>query len=238
MTELQVYQTVHLAAGEPRFLKEHLALLHEAACELFNRPILIESRKIERGIRQIVLDEKYHKAATAFVRIACCESGRVVLSAEGCSLYEGYALRSVHPDAVTLEYELPMHDLPTSAAEAVLQEARCAARIRGAELALRCDRNGRCMSIEGHPVVGIYGNRLIAPRVRREVEHDLLLRAAAHLGLDVAEISFTRRDLNRFEEILWADHRGITALGHIDGLPLMALTAEKLGAAMELLMQQ
>ncbi len=238
MTELYVYQTLHLESGHPRFLSEHLNLLHEDARTLFNRPIRISEEKIRREIDRIVFREKYFSAATSFIRIACHESGRIVLTPEGRSLYEGYALRSLHPDAVSLQYELPMHDMPTSASEAVSAEARCAARIRGAELALRCDRNGYCRSIEGHPIAGICQNQLIAPPARRNVERDLLLRAARHLALTVSEVFFSQRDLSRFEEILWADHRGITALGHIDGLPLMSLTAEKLSAAMELVARQ
>ncbi len=238
MTEMYVYQTLHLRSGHPRFLKEHLNLLHEDARELFNCPIQISEEKIRREIDEIVTKEKYRSAATSFIRMACYESGRIVLTPEGRSLYEGYALRSLHPDAVTVDYKLPMHDMPTSASEAVTAEARYAARIRGAELALRCDRNGHCRSIEGHPVAAIYQNRLIAPPARRNVERDLMLRAARHLALTVAEVHFSRRDLPRFEEVLWADHRGITALGHIDGLPLMSLTAEKLSAAMELLAQE
>ena len=41
--------------------------------------------------------------------------------------------------------------------------------------------------------------------------------------------------LPRLDELFYADHRGITSLGHCDSLPLMSLLAERLAAAIEAL---
>ena len=238
MTELYVYQIIHLRAGEPRFLGRHVELLHDAARALFGEAVVIPEEKIRGEILRVVEQEKYALSATAFVRLIYTEAGRVAVLPEGRSLYEGYALRSVHPRAITMEYEMPMRDVETSAGEMVLREARCVARVAGAETVLRCDRDGMCRGIEGHPVIAIYHGEVIAPTARGDVAYELALRAAEYLSLRINRMSFSRHDLSHFEEVMWADHRGITALGHIDGYPLMALTAEKLCAAMELLAQQ
>ena len=42
-----------------------------------------------------------------------------------------------------------------------------------------------------------------------------------------------RSDLPRIEELFYVDHRGITALAHCDGMPLMTLRAEQLAEALE-----
>ena len=49
---------------------------------------------------------------TAASAIELTPEGDERLTAAGVSLYDGYALRSVMPDAVTLRYDLPLTEVP------------------------------------------------------------------------------------------------------------------------------
>ena len=228
-----VYQIVQFRGGHARLVEEHAAVLEEEARELFGRSPKLVLTDIRKAMERVVEREKYADAETAYLVLRAFEDGHTEITAGGRSMYEGYALRTIHPRAITLAYSLPLGDLPTPARDATVRETRCMARARRADVAVRCTAEGRCRSCEGHPIGAIYHNRLILPKFRRHVERDLLRRAADLIGLEVVEMAFNERQAGLLEEIFWVDHRGITALGSINSAPLMALTVERLSEGME-----
>ncbi|MCM1151387.1 MAG: branched-chain amino acid aminotransferase, partial [Alistipes senegalensis] len=118
MNEPYLYQTVHVAAGRPRLVALHAEALAEAARTLFECEYRPEVDELERRITAVARAERYPPAVSGFVRIEVETDGRERLLAAGTSLYAGYALRSVMPDACILCYDFPFIDLPTSAREA------------------------------------------------------------------------------------------------------------------------
>ena len=74
---------------------------------------------------------------SGFVRIELDPDGTERLLPAGVSLYDGYAFRSLQPEAVTVGYDLTLSEAPTSAREAAAQLARRLAERRGAEVERR-----------------------------------------------------------------------------------------------------
>lgn len=237
MTEPVVYQTLHLTRGRTvRHLEAHIAVLDAASRELFARPYRPDPANLAAQIEALAAAERYPQVVSAFVRLELTPTGDERLLAAGTSLYDGYALRTLVPDAVTVDYDLPLSEAPTTLREAAAALARIQARQRGADVAVRCDAAGRLRSAEGSPLFGILGRRIVAapetPGIP-EVERLLVLRAARAAGIDVDLRPLARDLLPHLDELFWADHRGITALAHCDGYPLMALIAERIAACME-----
>ena len=119
MTDVYLYQTIHLLDGFCRNLAEHLALLDGWARSLFGFSVPLDEEQARRMLRE----EARRNAPVGcdrslFVRLAVDDSGEVDCSFHGISLYRGYAHRSITPDAVTLRYALPFGEGPTSAREA------------------------------------------------------------------------------------------------------------------------
>ena len=85
------------------------------------------------------------------------------LESAGISLYRGYDLRSLMPDAATLQYDMPFPEAPTSAREAAAGLARQQARLHGASVAVRCDGDG---IVRRKPVSN--GNWACGPSRRRD----------------------------------------------------------------------
>ena len=203
MREVYLYQTVHVLDGECLCLREHLAVLDRWSRTLFGCPGPQDAREVGTAV-----------AAVEF---------------EGVSLYRGYDLRSLMPEAVTLQYEPPLFDAPTSAREAAVELARQYAGLQGASVAVRCDRNGTLMAADE---AALFAIRVYAPPGEASIGRSLAVRSIRAAGLELAEAPVGRDDLPRMDELFFIDHRGVTALSRCDGQPYMAIFAERIAGAL------
>ena len=233
MTELYLYQTVHLARGRARNVEAHAARLDAASRELFGRGYA--PARLAARIEALAAAERYPTGVSGFVRIELGADGEERLTPAGVSLYDGYALRSLQPEAVTLHYDLPLTEAPTSAREAAAQLARRMAERAGADVAVRCDREGILREADDAPLFAVAGHTVLAAPGTQSVERELAVRAVRAAGLELREEPFGCGELPRIDELFFADHRGITALARCDGQPLMSLIAERIAFVMEVL---
>lgn len=231
MTELYLYQTVHLARGRARNAEAHAARLDAASRELFGRGYA--PARLAARIEALAAAERYPTGVSGFVRIELGSDGEERLTPAGVSLYDGYALRSLQPEAVTLRYDLPLTEAPTSAREAAAQLARRMAERAGADVAVRCDREGILREADDAPLFAVAGHTVLAAPGTQSVERELAVRAVRAAGLELREEPFGCGELPRIDELFFADHRGITALARCDGQPLMSLIAERIALVME-----
>lgn len=231
MTELYLYQTVHLARGRARNAEAHAARLDAASRELFGRGYA--PARLAARIEALAAAERYPTGVSGFVRIELGADGEERLTPAGVSLYDGYALRSLQPEAVTLRYDLPLTEAPTSAREAAAQLARRMAERAGADVAVRCDREGILREADDAPLFAVAGHTVLAAPGTQSVERELTMRAVRTAGLELREEPFGCGELPRINELFFADHRGITALARCDGQPLMSLIAERIALVME-----
>ena len=231
MTELYLYQTVHLARGRARNAEAHAARLDAASRELFGRGYA--PARLAARIEALAAAERYPTGVSGFVRIESGADGEERLTPAGVSLYDGYALRSLQPEAVTLRYDLPLTEAPTSAREAAAQLARRMAERAGADVAVRCDREGILREADDAPLFAVAGHTVLAAPGTQSVERELAVRAVRAAGLELREEPFGCGELPRIDELFFADHRGITALARCDGQPLMSLIAERIALVME-----
>ena len=231
MTELYLYQTVHLARGRARNAEAHAARLDAASRELFGRGYA--PARLAARIEALAAAERYPTGVSGFVRIELGADGEERLTPAGVSLYDGYALRRLQPEAVTLHYDLPLTEAPTSAREAAAQLARRMAERAGADVAVRCDREGILREADDAPLFAVAGHTVLAAPGTQSVERELAVRAVRAAGLELREEPFGCGELPRIDELFFADHRGITALARCDGQPLMSLIAERIAFVME-----
>ena len=236
MTDLYLYQTVHVARGRALHVAEHAAVLDAASREWFGRPYTPSPGALRTRIEILAETEHYPTAVSGFVRIELRPDGEDRLLPAGISLYDGYAYRSVQPAAVTVHYENPFTSAPTSVREAAAAWARRVAERAGAEVAIRCDAAGIFHEAEDAPLFAIVGRTVLAAPAGpgpESVERSITRRAVQAVGLTFREEPFGTADLRRIEELFFTDHRGITSLSHCDGQPLMTFLAERIAGALE-----
>ena len=224
MTGLYLYQTVHLARGRARNVAGHIAVLDAASRELFGRPYAPAAERLAKRIETLSAAERYPAGVSGFVRIELDPDGTERLLPAGVSLYDGYAFRSLQPEAVTVGYDLTISEAQTSARET---------ERRGAEVAVRCDSAGILRSADDAPLLAIAGRTVLTAPGPASVERRLAVLAVQAAGLELREEAFGRADLPSLDELFFADHRGVTSLSRCDGLPLMTFVAERIAEAME-----
>ena len=178
MTELYLYQTVHLARGCARNVEAHVAVLDAASRELFGRRYAPGAARRAARIEALAAAERYPTGVSGFVRIERGADGEERLVPAGVSLYDGYAFRSLTPEAVTLCYELPLTAAPTSAREAAAQLARRMAEQAGADIAVRCDREGILREADDAPLFASIGSVMSGSAVPHD--EDYAFRCKSH----------------------------------------------------------
>lgn len=236
MTDLYLYQTVHVARGRALHVAEHAAVLDAASREWFGRPYTPAAATLAARIEALAAAERYPTGVSGFVRIELTEEGLERLLPAGVSLYDGYAYRSLQPTAATIPYEVPFSEFPTSVREAAAVWARRAAERTGAEVAIRCDLEGYFHAAEDAPLFAVTGRTVLAAPAGpgpESVERSITRRAVQAVGLTFREEPFGTTDLRRIEELFFTDHRGITSLSRCDGQPLMTFLAERIAGALE-----
>ena len=191
---------------------------------LFGCPGPQDAREVGTAVAAVAGREAPGSDRSKFVRLVLQASGSLRLEFEGVSLYRGYDLRSLMPEAVTLQYEPPLFDAPTS--------ARQYAGLQGASVAVRCDRNGTLMAADEAALFAIRGRRVYAPPGEASIGRSLAVRSIRAAGLELAEAPVGRDDLPRMDELFFIDHRGVTALSRCDGQPYMAIFAERIAGAL------
>ena len=223
MQEVYLYQTVHILGGRSLHLTAHLAVLDRWSRELFGRPAGFRQQPLARQIEALAAQTAPADCdLSQFVRIVVPASGDPAfrLESAGISLYRGYDLRSLMPDAATLQYDMPFPEAPTSAREAAAGLARQQARLHGASVAVRCDGDGIVRTADDAPLFAVRGKTAFVSPAEACVERELGLRAVEAAGLELEERPVMRDELPRFDELFYVDHRGVTALAHCDGHPL------------------
>lgn len=237
MTELFLYQTLHICRAEVRRLEAHAAQLDEASRELFGRPYSPDLRQLAGRVLNLVRTERYPAGVSGFVRLELDAQGGERLTPAGVSLYDGYALRSLTPEAVSVPYELPFEAL-SSTHEAAAVLARQIALRHGAQVAIRCNAAGIALALDDAPLFAVKSGAVFTSPAPASVERSLGIEAVRAAGIDLTEYPVDRESLVLFDELFGVDHRGVTALSRCDGAPMMALTAERVAGAMESLFRK
>lgn len=231
--EPTLYQWIHCRYGRPRFVEEHLKVLQGAFCALFDSTPALDTAALTAEIEQRTAAEGLPASLSVFVRVELhCDGALRIVRVEP-SLYDGYALRSLHPTVRTLRYDHPFGVRWTTAAEAADRLSEEVARAEGADNALRCTADGRCLGLGAAPLFALHNRRVTTPEEPQTVEARLFVRAAERLGLMVQIAPIGEAELPRYEELLTVDHRGITALSACNGHPFIMLKSEQIAAEME-----
>ena len=239
-----LFQTLHVRGRRALWLERQAELLARGARELFGLRWISDLRRLEAQIAALLDANRHPAAGSSFVRMALTPAGDLLLIPEAISLYDGYALRSLRPEATVLHYGVPYPEYPTSAREAAcmlaLQAAatadnraaeagteRAAART-GVQAVIRCDEEGLVRACDEAPLFAVKGKKVYAPPAPPSVERELACRAIEAARLPLLEQEIGRDQLPRFDELFYADHRGITSLSACEGQLYAEIVTERI----------
>ena len=226
-------QIIHVCGREIRFLREHLGEVEQAWFTLFRSPLRLSVEAVESEMLRMLEREHCSKVYSTYLRLEVDGEGQWRLQIEGDSLYRGYVLRALRPDAVVIRFELPFDGLPTTAAAQSWQTALCMARSRKVHSVVRMSEDLTLLEGDGAPLFAVAARTVYTSREPRGVEGRLAREAIRRAGYPLEIIPLRRDHLPDIEELFYVDHRGVTAFGICDDKPMMAAVAARVAEQME-----
>ena len=137
-----IFQNVHTLGGAARHTAAHTALLRAAAKSLFGFDPEITADELRRRIARLTEACRMPSRVSVRAVVRLYPTGSIEIACDEPSIYAGYVLRSLRPDAICLRMAPPLPSLPTSAAEHTRLLADTMAHTRGARTAILTDSDG------------------------------------------------------------------------------------------------
>lgn len=231
-----IFQNVHTLGGAARHTAAHTALLRAAAKSLFGFDPEITADELRRRIARLTEACRMPSRVSVRAVVRLYPTGSIEIACDEPSIYAGYVLRSLRPDAICLRMAPPLPSLPTSAAEHTRLLADTMARTRGARTAILTDSDGTVISESAQPIFIVNGYTVSTPAVsaaEESVERRLVRESLRQTDLTFAERLITLDKLAAADEIFTADHRGITSIARIGRKPYMSIIAERVATQIE-----
>ena len=232
--EPYVFQNVHTLGGECRRMRRHVEVLASAAEQLFGVDLDLDAREAERAARRLAEACRLTRNVTVRLIMKVYPSGDVAMEYDEPSIYRGYVLHSLRPEAVCVNMAPPLWQFPTSVAAETRALADATARARGFHTALLTDAAGNLVSESAQPIFVVRGYTLFTPPATfPSAEREAAERAARAASFEVVRRQLTRDDLASADEVLTVNYQGVASISRIGRKPYMSIIAEKLAESME-----
>ena len=229
-----IYQNMHVCDLQLPELAAHVAVAAAAAKELFGTDFRPDLRQTDSLCRQMLLRNRYPRELSSCIVMRLGAAGGVTFGCGGIFAHNGLAMNAVRPEAVSVAYDIPFGDMPTSVRMAAHEAALADARRRGFRSVVRCNAQGLAVTADDSPLFAVFGRRIITPATHPSVERDRVVRAAARSGYTLSEAPLEREALRRADELFYCDCRGITALARCDGRSYSDIIARAVAAGMDI----
>lgn len=223
-----VYQTIMTFGHQALHIADYLQLLDQASKNILHRPSPLKANELSSLISDFLRRHRYPTAMPAHVEVRLYHSGEVVLLGGEVSLYPQLGLRLMTPAGTDVVYDLPFSEHRSSLRRTAAEVATLAAESREAKVAVRFDTTGCARSVDDCDIFIVEGYAVMTPTTPTSVEGRLLTKAISRAGLQLEICDITPSQLDNADEIFYADHRGITALGSYNKKPMMHILAEKI----------
>lgn len=231
-----IFQNIHTLGGKPRHTAAHVDLLHRTARRLFGLDLRLTADELRRRIVRLTEVSRVPARVSVRAIVRLYATGSIEIICDEPSIYAGYVMRSLRPDALCLNMAPPLPSLPTSAAEQTRQLADTIARARGAHTAILADASGNVVSESAQPIFAVKGYTVVTPPVApadESVERRMVREAMRGTDLTFAERPLTVAELAAADELFTADYRGITSVARIGRKPYMSIIAELVAGRIE-----
>lgn len=212
-----VYQNIHTLGYHPYNLSAHIVALNAAAKALFNAELSVSVQDIENQINALLTNQRLSLNVSICVVLKLYASGEYSLENTEPSIYQGYALRGLRPEACFMYQRPDVSGHPSSATLAARNMANAMAKRENIHTAIILDSNDNVLFEPAQPLFCVIDNVVTLPQSSIEsVELSIAEKAARRCGLKVYHKSISREMLESADEVLIASWQGITSISCID----------------------
>lgn len=228
-----IYQNIHTLNYVPRHVKRHADTLRTLSQELFGVEFSPTDQQLENQLRQLLEHLRPSRQRSIRAVIKQYSSGSYTIECDEPSLYRGYTLRSIRPEAATLRVTMPLDIYPTSAAIATREVANSIARSRDFHAAVLLNEDGEILSEASAPIALVRGRSLIIAPAPYSVEREIVEQAAAKANIGIERRAFKHEEMMQADEVIVISWQGITAMQSVDNKTFMSIIAEHLAHEMD-----
>lgn len=238
-----VRQDMRVRDRRPLHVAAHIALLCRAFERVYGRRVVLSPAMVAAWCAELLTRNHYPSTGSCRVTALLIPADRgadFVLVGGEILLDEGYSVRPVHPSASVDCYDVSFGELPTSAAFEAVEMALLRARNRGvaqgSHVVLRADNEGVILSAGTAPLFAVEGHTIITTPLAYgapdTIERQITIDAIVRSGIDLREEVVAATELNRYDELFFADYRGLTSIEQLDSTNYMSLVVDRIVRAM------
>ena len=216
-SELSLYQRLRATDGRVMYLNRHLDILRSYATILLPHTPIPTASEIEQICSRLLSRGGYSSSSTHILELNLWQSGRVRLSVIETSLYKGFDLRVLRPNAAIIEGCSTALLYPTSAALECEKLMKIIARQNGCDVALSV-QNSSVIAIDNTNPIIVHGTNVTIGNSISSAYTELVVETLKKLpqyNISLSEISL--QQVATADELFFADHRGLTAVGSLGG---------------------
>lgn len=233
LTGPYIYQNIHTLEYQPRHIEHHIEILSSLSEELFGIEFSTSAEALTQQIATLLEQMRASRQRSIRAVVKQYASGSYSIECDAPSLYRGYAVRSLRPDAVTMRMDMPLELYPTSASVMAREVADSIVRNRDFHTALMMSSDGKIYTEAAEPVAVVQGSKLIIASSPYSVESRLVQQAARKADIEVELRGLHHDDIVQADEVLRIGWQGITAMQSVDGKLYMAIVADHIAREME-----
>ena len=212
-----VYQNIHTLGYRTKHLAEHIAVLNSAAQELFRQRLDVAPKEIENQVYALLSSQRLSLNVSICVILKIYSSGEYSIENAEPSIYRGYALRGLRPEACYINQTPNVGGYASSVSLAARRMADAMAKRHNLHTAIILDSEDNVIFEPSQPLCCIINEAIILPQHNTEsVELTLVEQAAKKCGLQLYHQAINRELIASADEVIVASWQGITSIGYID----------------------
>lgn len=223
-----VYQHIHTLDYAPYNLPQHIKIISQASEALFEEQFEYSEQEVAKQIATLLGAARLSRKVSICITLKQYASGDVTIEYDEPSIYSGYVMRSLRPEATCLRMQIPLESYPTSASVEACNLAEAIAQGRGYHTAIIIDADDTIRCDTSHPIALVKEKTLYIANTSFSVERNMLELATRKAGYKVEYHTLKRADLATADEVLVMNWQGLTAMQQVNGKPYMSIIAENI----------
>jgi branched-subunit amino acid aminotransferase/4-amino-4-deoxychorismate lyase len=227
-----IYEHIRTKGFEPMHFEEHYTRLDALARKLFFAPLAIEREALQRMIAECLRGANCSQHTINAVYVRYTSNKEVEVECVD-TLYDEFSLRALRPHLFVCRVSGELLTDNTSAKEALLELNRTIALASEQGVALWVNEQDEVLAIDGAAVVAVFDDEVRFSRMGSGVEFDLAYNAVCKMGRNASKQEIRLEELAEAKELLYIDHRGISAVANYGATVYMDIIAAKIADNIE-----
>ena len=227
-----IYEHIRTRGYEPIHFERHYTHLKELAQRMLHTPLKVDRNSLKAEIAETLRRNRYSERVTNSVKV-CFDANEITITSIEEVLYNDFAVRAIRPTIGDIERVAKGSSLlENCSAKEAMREWHYTRNLQldyPNSLTIWATNEDEVVAIDGSPVIAVFEGEIRFAEGCSGVEFDLAYEVASR-GRNARRASLMLSELAQAKELLFVDHRGITAIESWGERLYMDITASHLAS--------